>query len=351
MGLNPKLWNGKRVLVTGHTGFKGSWLTLILKELGAEVIGLALPPEGPRSLYVDAGISHELLSETIQDIRDEFAVRRAIEGMDPDYVFHLAAQAYVGRSLRDPLESIATNVIGTANVLKPALASKTVLGVTIITTDKVYENLGAKDPFRETDKLGGLDPYSASKAASEIIVASMSATCNALKIPVTTVRAGNVIGGGDWGEERLVPDLVRALNGNSKLIIRNPNATRPWQFVLDCLYGYLLVAQSHLEERGDVPNSVNFGPDESLSVTELVRLFEAAFGRKIELEESKSTFPESEWLRLDSSLARAYFGWESSISAAQAVSQTANWYSKFESGVDAKELMRAEILKYKVGKW
>ena len=351
MGLNPKLWNGKRVLVTGHTGFKGSWLTLILKELGAEVIGLALPPEGPRSLYVDAGISHELLSETIQDIRDEFAVRRAIEGMDPDYVFHLAAQAYVRRSLRDPLESIATNVIGTANVLKPALASKAVLGVTIITTDKVYENLGAKEPFRETDKLGGLDPYSASKAASEIIVASMSATCNALKIPVTTVRAGNVIGGGDWGEERLVPDLVRALNGNSKLIIRNPNATRPWQFVLDCLYGYLLVAQSHMEERGDVPNSVNFGPDESLSVTELVRLFEAAFGRKIELEASKSTFPESEWLRLDSSLARAYFGWKSSFSAAQAVSQTANWYSKFESGVDAKELMGAEILKYKVGKW
>jgi CDP-glucose 4,6-dehydratase len=351
VGLNPKLWNGKRVLVTGHTGFKGSWLTLILKELGAEVIGLALPPEGPRSLYVDAGISHELLSETIQDIRDEFAVRRAIEGMDPDYVFHLAAQAYVRRSLRDPLESIATNVIGTANVLKPAIASKAVLGVTIITTDKVYENLGAKEPFRETDKLGGLDPYSASKAASEIIVASMSATCNALKIPVTTVRAGNVIGGGDWGEERLVPDLVRALNGNSKLIIRNPNATRPWQFVLDCLYGYLLVAQSHMEEGGDVPNSVNFGPDESLSVTELVRLFEAAFGRTIELEESKSTFPESEWLRLDSSLARAYFGWESSFSAAQAVSQTANWYSKFESGVDAKELMRAEILKYKVGKW
>ena len=351
MGLNPKLWNGKRVLVTGHTGFKGSWLTLILKELGAEVIGLALPPEGPRSLYVDAGISHELLSETIQDIRDEFAVRRAIERMDPDYVFHLAAQAYVRRSLRDPLESIATNVIGTANVLKPALASKAVLGVTIITTDKVYENLGAKEPFRETDKLGGLDPYSASKAASEIIVASMSATCNALKIPVTTVRAGNVIGGGDWGEERLVPDLVRALNGNSNLIIRNPNATRPWQFVLDCLYGYLLVAQSHMEEKSDVPNSVNFGPDESLSVTELVRLFEAAFGRKIELGESKSTFPESEWLRLDSSLARAYFGWESSFSAAQAVSQTAKWYSKFESGVDAKELMRAEILKYKVGKW
>jgi CDP-glucose 4,6-dehydratase len=179
----------------------------------------------------------------------------------------------------------------------------------------------------------------------------MSATCNSLKIPVTTVRAGNVIGGGDWGEERLVPDLVRALNKNSKLVIRNPNATRPWQFVLDCLYGYLLVAQSHMEEKSDFPNSVNFGPDESLSVTELVRLFEAAFGRKIELEVSKSTFPESEWLRLDSSLARAYFGWESSFSAAQAVSHTAHWYSKFESGVNAKELMRAEILKYKVGKW
>jgi CDP-glucose 4,6-dehydratase len=199
--------------------------------------------------------------------------------------------------------------------------------------------------------LGGKDPYSASKAAAEIIVASLSGTCNPFSIPVTTVRAGNVIGGGDWGEERLVPDLVRAFNANSKLVIRNPNATRPWQYVLDCLYGYLLVAQSHMEEKVDTPNSVNFGPNESLSVINLISLFEVAFSKKIEFDVSESHLPESEWLALDSGLARAYFGWESSLSAAQAIKQTADWYSKFESGSDAKELMISEILKYKVGKW
>jgi len=351
VGLNPKLWNGKRVLVTGHTGFKGSWLTLFLKELGADVVGLALPPEGSQSLYLDAGISKELFSETFQDIRDEMGVNSAVEGIHIDYVFHLAAQAYVRRSLRNPLESIATNVIGTANVLKPSLASKTVLGVTVITTDKVYENLGLKEPFKENYKLGGKDPYSASKAAAEIIVAALNATCNPHGIPVTTVRAGNVIGGGDWGEERLVPDLVRALNANSKLIIRNPGATRPWQYVLDCLYGYLLVAESHMEKKRNTPNSVNFGPDESLSVIDLISLFEVAFAKKIEFDVSESPLPESEWLALDSGLARKYFGWESSLSASQAINQTANWYSKFQSGEDAKELMISEILKYKVDKW
>lgn len=351
MGLNPKLWIGKRVLVTGHTGFKGSWLTLFLKELGAEVVGLALPPTGSRSLYLDAEITGDLFYETFQDIRDEIGVNRALQGIHFDYVFHLAAQAYVRRSLREPLESIATNVIGTANVLKSSLDSKTVMGVTVITTDKVYENLGRKQPFRENSKLGGKDPYSASKAAAEIIVASLSGTCNPFGIPVTTVRAGNVIGGGDWGEERLVPDLVRALNSNSKLVIRNPNATRPWQYVLDCLYGYLLVAQSHMEERGDIPNSVNIGPDESLPVIDLIRLFEVAFGKKIEFDVSESRLPESEWLALDSEVARAYYGWKSSLSAAQAIKQTADWYSKFESGANAKELMISEILKYKVGRW
>lgn len=351
MGLIPKLWNGKRVLVTGHTGFKGSWLTLILKDLGAEVVGLALPPERPHSLYLEAGIGDELYSETFQDIRDEIGVNSALQGIHIDYVFHLAAQAYVRRSLRAPYESIATNVIGTANVMKTSLASETVMGVTVITTDKVYENLSVQKPFKENDKLGGKDPYSASKAAAEIIVASLSSTCNPLQIPVTTVRAGNVIGGGDWGGERLVPDLVRALNANSKLVIRNPNATRPWQYVLDCLYGYLLVAQSHIEQKRDTPNSVNFGPDESLSVIDLIALFEIAFGKKIEFDISESPLPENEWLALDSNLARRFFGWGPSLSAAEAVSQTADWYSKFESGGDAKELMISEILKYKVGKW
>ena len=351
MGLNPKIWSGKRVLVTGHTGFKGAWLTLLLKDLGAEVIGISLSPEGPQSLYVDARIEKDINSEIIQDIRDEIAVERAIRESNVDYVFHLAAQAYVRRSVRSPLESFTTNVLGTANVLISALTSTSVSGITIVTTDKVYENLGANLPFKESDKLGGQDPYSASKAAAELVVSSIRFSNNPRNIPVTTVRAGNVVGGGDWGEERLVPDLVRALRSNHPLVIRYEGATRPWQYVLDCLFGYLLVAQSHFETRENVPNNVNFGPEESLSVMELVHLFESAFGKKLVKEVVKSPIIESSWLSLDSSLARQYFGWKTSLSPEQSVMQTAEWYLKFSSGEDAKRLMLAEISKYKVGKW
>jgi CDP-glucose 4,6-dehydratase len=351
MGLNPKLWSGKRVLVTGHTGFKGAWLTLLLKDLGADVIGFSLPPENPQSLYIDGAITEEVCLEFLKDIRDENAVEGAIQDSNIDYVFHLAAQAYVRRSVRNPLESISTNVVGTANVLISALASKSVAGVTIVTTDKVYENLGANLPFKELDKLGGQDPYSASKAGAELVVSSIRFSNNPRNIPVTTVRAGNVVGGGDWGEERLVPDLVRALRSNLPLLIRNGGATRPWQYVLDCLFGYLLVAQSHLEKKENVPNKVNFGPEESLSVMELVNLFESAFGKKIVKEIVKSPIIESSWLSLDSRLAHQYFGWKTSLSPEQSVMQTAEWYLKFSNGEDAKSLMLAEISKYKVGKW
>jgi CDP-glucose 4,6-dehydratase len=351
VGLNPKLWKDKRVLVTGHTGFKGAWLTLLLKDLGAEVVGISLPPEGPQSLYFDGKIKEEVCLEFLQDIRDEKAIEDAIQASNIDYVFHLAAQAYVRRSVRNPLESISTNVVGTANVMISSLTSESVLGLTIVTTDKVYENLGENLPFKESDKLGGQDPYSASKAAAEHVISAISVSCNPLKIPITSVRAGNVIGGGDWGEERLVPDLVRTLETKTELVIRNPKATRPWQYVLDCLYGYLLVAQSHLEAKSDVPESVNFGPNESLTVMELHSLFEASFGKKINLEITLSDIPESECLTLDSGLASTYFGWKTSLSPAQAVSQTADWYSKFANGEDAKKLMRMEIAKYKVNKW
>ena len=351
MALNPRLWDGKRVLVTGHTGFKGSWLSLLLKDLGASVIGISLPPHSQASLYLEAGIGDELNSEFFQDIRDEKQVERIISESGIDYVFHLAAQAFVRRSLRNPLESITTNVSGTANILKSSLTSKVVSGLTIVTTDKVYENLGSNLPFKESDKLGGQDPYSASKAAAEIIVASMSASNNPMRKPVTTVRAGNVIGGGDWGEERLIPDLIRSINSNSNLLIRNPNSTRPWQHVLDCLHGYLQVAESHLEHKANIPSSVNFGPDESLSVTELISLFEEAFEIKIPYKIVESLMPESTSLKLDSSVAKEYFGWRTTLSSVQAVKQTANWYSKFRRGVDANELMHSELSAYKVGKW
>lgn len=349
--MNPENWNGKQVLVTGHTGFKGSWLTLLLQDLGAQVIGLSLPPAEPQSLYVDARIGHEVKAEFFQDIRDEVAIKKVLQTSDIDYVFHLAAQAYVRKSVRNPIECISTNVTGTANVLISSLARESVLGVTVVTTDKVYENLGTIVPFKENDKLGGRDPYSASKAAAEHITAAISFSNNPFAIPVTTVRAGNVIGGGDWGEERLIPDLVRALKTNSSLLIRNPNATRPWQHVLDCLYGYLLVAESHLNATSDIPKSVNFGPIESLSVIELVSLFQEAFQRKIDYEFLKSDIPESDWLTLDSSLAHKSYGWHASFSPDTAVQQIAGWYSKFENGEDAQELIRTAISEYKIGKW
>lgn len=349
--MNPEIWHGKRVLVTGHTGFKGSWLTLLLQDLGAQVVGLSLPPTEPQSLYVDARIGNEVKAEFFQDIRDEVAIKKVLQTSDIDYVFHLAAQAYVRKSVRNPIECISTNVTGTANVLISSLSRESVLGVTIVTTDKVYENLGAKVPFKENDKLGGRDPYSASKAAAEHITAAISSSNNPFAIPVTTVRAGNVIGGGDWGEERLIPDLVRALKTNSSLSIRNPHATRPWQHVLDCLYGYLLVAQSHLDAKLDIPKSVNFGPTETLSVIEIAHLFEDAFERKIDFEFLKSDITESEWLALDSSLALTYYGWQASFSQKTAVRQTAGWYSNFENSGNAQELMHEAISTYKVGKW
>ena len=351
MDINVELWRNKRVLVTGHTGFKGSWLVFWLRELGAEIVGLSLPaPESGPSLYTDAGIRNLVSSEYFLDIRDEFGVKKVIQESKPDYVFHLAAQAFVPRSLKYPSESITTNIVGTANVLLASLSLDSIRGITIATTDKVYQNIGNHEPFKEIDRLGSKDPYSASKAAAELVVASVSSTCNPNKIPVTTVRAGNVIGGGDWGEDRLVPDLVTALETNQTLNLRNPSAIRPWQYVLDCLYGYLLMAQSHLEKRISMPTSINFGPNQSLSVEELIRVFEIAFMKKVKFMILPATINEADWLLLDSHLAENYLGWKPSLSIEEAINQTAQWYLKFIGGMSATDLMLEEITKYRGGK-
>ena len=351
LGISAELWRGKRILITGHTGFKGSWLALLLKELGVEVIGLSMPPKQPQSLFSQARINSVMTHDYFVDIRDAAKVEKIFQHLNIDYVFHLAAQAFVRNSIQNPLESITTNVTGTANILIASLASKTVLGVTNVTTDKVYENFEAREPFKESDRLGGNNPYSASKAAVELISTSLTYSCNPRNIPVTMVRAGNVIGGGDWGEDRLVPDLVRSLYSNSKLLIRNPNATRPWQHVLDCLYGYMLVAQSHFEGKNDGPRAINFGPGKSMAVMELIRHFEVAFDRRAAIEISKSNIPENNWLELNSQLANDYLGWQTSFSTLVAVTQTAEWYSRFERGKDAQEMMREEIEKFKLDKW
>jgi CDP-glucose 4,6-dehydratase len=347
--INPNLWSGKRVLVTGHTGFKGSWLVFWLRELGAEIIGLALPPQDSRpSLYSDARIRSLVSREYFLDIRDDIGVQKAIQESKPDYVFHLAAQAFVRRSLKNPSESFTTNIVGTSNVLLASLLLHNLKGVTIATTDKVYQNTGIHKPFQETDRLGSKDPYSASKAAAELVVASLASTCNPHFIPVTTVRAGNVIGGGDWGEDRLVPDLVTALNSNKPLIVRSPNATRPWQYILDCLRGYILIAQAHLECKSNIPVSINFGPANSLSVTKLISVFEETFGRKIDIIVSEPNLDEANQLELNSKLALDYLSWSSSFSSETAIALTAAWYLKFLTGSVALDLMSKELENYKV---
>jgi CDP-glucose 4,6-dehydratase len=348
MDLNPDLWRGKRVLVTGHTGFKGSWLVFWLRDLGAEIIGLSLPPQDSgASLYLDAGINNLVSHEFFIDIRDEFGVQKVIQESKPDYVFHLAAQAFIRRSFKNPKETFTTNIVGTLNVLVSALSFEFIKGITIVTTDKVYENIGPHKPFREVDKLGNKDPYSASKAAAELVVASINSTCNSHCIPITTVRAGNVIGGGDWGENRLVPDLVMALSRNKTLSIRRPNATRPWQHILDCLRGYLLIGQVHLENSLEIPTSINFGPSRSLSVTTLIDIFERVFGNKIQYMITNSNFAEASQLELDSKLALDFLGWSTIFSPETAIELTASWYSKFLNGSDALELMSIEIENFK----
>lgn len=347
MDLNPELWRNRRVLVTGHTGFKGSWLVFWLSQFGAEVIGVSLPvPELQCSLYSDAKISKLLSKEYFLDIRNEILVQDAMKESKADYVFHLAAQAIVSRSIEYPNESVTTNVIGTSNVLLAALSLNSVIGMTIATTDKVYQNIDNDKPFRETDALGGKDPYSASKAAAEIVVASLASICNPRKIPITTVRAGNVIGGGDWGKDRLVPDLVNALSSNRTMMIRNINATRPWQHILDCLRGYLLIAQSHLVSSINSPKSINFGPNESLSVKQLINIFESSFGRSANYKVSESSFNEAQYLKLNSELAFSYLNWSPFYKSAEAISKTAKWYLDFLYGNNALELMTQELLQY-----
>jgi CDP-glucose 4,6-dehydratase len=346
MGLKPELWNNKTVLITGHTGFKGSWLTALLTRLGAKVVGLSLEATGMNSLYKDGNVATMLSSEHIGDVRDFSFVSNVFEDHQIDYVFHLAAQALVRDSVRNPLESITTNVVGTSNVLLSALQSKTVIGITLVTTDKVYKNHEWLWPYRESDQLGGSDPYSASKAASELIIHAIDVSNNPRNVPIATARAGNVIGGGDWGQERLVPDLVRAIAESKVLQIRNPLASRPWQHILDCLTGYLLLGQAHLERRKDVPKSLNFGPKISMNVLNLVDLFNSHLDVKCEVNISKSQLREHGRLALDSHLSEEYLGWLPLYSIEESVARTALWYRNFLSGIDSKTLIEDEIDAY-----
>lgn len=318
---------GRRVLVTGHTGFKGSWLCLWLHMLGSEVVGLALDPPSEPSHW---GLLKLSIKDRRIDIRDEAAVRRVFAAERPEIVFHLAAQPLVRRSYSEPVATWATNVMGAVHVLEAVRHTPDVRAVVVVTTDKCYENREWPWAYRERDRLGGHDPYSASKAGVELVAASYrTAFMQRPSAPlVATARGGNVIGGGDWSEDRLIPDLVRSVVAQEPLVVRSPRAMRPWQHVLDCLSGYLLLGQRLLVGDGACADAWNFGPDgDGNHTVEQVLQDLARTWPQLRWQVASSPQPhEAGLLQLDSAKAKMHLGWRPVWDLEKAICHTANWY-------------------------
>ena len=336
-------WRGRRVLLSGHTGFKGAWLALWLHRLGAEVTGLALEPL-PRSLYAAACVEGVLASRLV-DVRDAAAVARVVREARPEVVFHLAAQALVRAGYRDPIATHATNVMGTAHVLDALRDLPEVRVAVVVTTDKVYRDAAWPYPYREDDALGGHDPYSASKAAAELVAASYrDAFLAAQGVALATARAGNVIGGGDWSEDRLIPDAVRAWESGQVLRLRRPQAVRPWQHVLDPLAGYLCLAEALWRQPG-LAGAWNFGPrtDEAASVAEVVVLARQAYGAGEWQADADAGPHETHWLALEVAKARRTLGVAARWPLAEAVGRTMRWYRRLAEGADARALCAADL--------
>lgn len=341
---NGSFWRDKRVLLTGHTGFKGSWLAIWLHRLGAKVTGISLPPATVPNLYGEAKVG-ALCQSHFCDIRDARALTTLIQAARPEIVFHLAAQPLVRASYGEPSATFATNVMGTVHVLD-ALRGTGARVAVMVTTDKVYRDGESPLPHREDDPLGGHDPYSASKAACEIVIASYrDAFLLAQGLAVASARAGNVIGGGDWSDDRVIPDAVRAWQAGRPLQVRRPQAVRPWQHVLEPLYGYLILAQ-RLWEQPVLAAAYNFGPEttDAVSVRDLVELARVAYGEGEARYGDGSEGPhEVAWLALNSAKARNLLGVSPALTLAQAVRRTMAWYRAHNMGAEARQLCEADI--------
>ncbi|MBV9975701.1 MAG: CDP-glucose 4,6-dehydratase [Hyphomicrobiales bacterium] len=342
---------GFRTLVTGHTGFKGSWLCSWLKQDGAEVAGLALAPEpnGQPNLFEAANVGKGMRS-SLGDIRAFELVEREFQEFQPEVVFHLAAQPLVRRSYRDPLTTFSTNVMGTAHVLEAARRCGSVRAIVCVTTDKVYDDKEWVWGYREDDPLGGADPYSASKAAAEIVAGSYRRALLPLddhRIALATARGGNVVGGGDWSEDRLVPDIVRFINAGEPIVLRNPRAIRPWQHVLELLAGYLTLAHRLLNDPAQASDAWNFGPgpDNEVDVEHLARSFAQAYGdSRARIEVVPSPLKESHSLKLDIAKSKMLLGWRPRLDFARTIGLTAEWYRGFHrEGLPASDLLSQQI--------
>ncbi len=355
-------WRGRRVFVTGHTGFKGGWLAHWLHALGAHVYGYALPPSTKPNLFEVAGVAALCAQHTLADVRDAAALQAALHAAQPELVLHLAAQPLVRASYHEPLETFSTNVMGTANLLEATRCCASVRAVVIVTTDKCYQEQTGEHtggwpwPYRETDPLGGHDPYSASKACTELVAASYRSAFQFTErgVGLATVRAGNVIGGGDWTPERLVPDLLAAFSAGQAVTLRSPHAVRPWQHVLEPLAGYLLLAERLLAEPARFASSWNFGPDAAqcqpvLALVNGLQALARADGIAVpeaRIEAPPAALHEAAALRLDASKAQQQLGWQGRLSLAQALALSWQWHAAWRAGADMAACTQAQIASF-----
>ncbi len=348
LGVDPGFWAQRTVVVTGHTGFKGAWLSLWLASMGARVIGLSdEAPESP-ALFAAAQVADDLHADLRVDVRERERVAAAIADADADVVLHLAAQPYVRRSYAEPVETYATNVMGTAHVLDAVRHSGSVRSVVVVTSDKCYDDRGRNRPYTEDDPMGGHDPYSSSKGAAELVTDAYRRSY--FREPgaarVGSARAGNVIGGGDWGEDRLVPDIMRAALAGTPIPIRRPEAVRPWQHVLDPLAGYLMLAQALFEEQPDADTGFNFGPDPdgAQAVRTIVDRLTVLWPDDLRWKLDERLSPhEAHFLTLDSARARELLGWRPRWALDQALDTIVEWFLAYRDGGDVRATTLGQI--------
>jgi len=343
-----KFWLNKKVLITGHTGFKGSWLYYWLNKLGAEVSGIALSPDISPNLFESLRLD-QLGASHILDIRDGKKLAKLLRITNPEIVFHLAAQPLVKVGYQNPIKTFDTNVMGTVNLLDGLRDLPKLKTMVMVTTDKVYKNNGNNSAYSESDELGSYDPYSASKAASELVIKSYAESFFAPHIAVSSARAGNVIGGGDWAADRIIPDAIRAWSSKKVLAIRNPEYIRPWQHVLEPLYGYLKIAEKTYSS-SILAGSYNIGPNplKITNVHQLIKMAQKAYGSgEIVINRDPSSFLESPSLILNIEKLHSTFGIFSVLSVNQSVEMTINWYKQFALGSSASKLCENDIIFFK----
>lgn len=349
MPVDRKFWQGKRVLLTGHTGFKGGWLSLWLESMGAELCGIALDPPTSPSLFVEARVSQGMRSEIV-DIRDEVNVRRLFQDFCPEIVIHMAAQPLVRFSYDEPVSTYATNVMGTVHVLEAARQTASVRAIVNVTTDKCYENREWEWGYRENERMGGYDPYSSSKGCSELVTnAYRNSFFSQSGVGLASARAGNVIGGGDWALDRLVPDTLRAIEKNIPVSIRNPLAIRPWQHVLEPLSGYLVLAQKLYEDANSFSGGWNFGPldEDAKSVQWIVEEMVESWGQGASWIHDQATHPhEANYLKLDISKARQRLQWHPNWTLSIALEKIIEWHKAWLSHEDMRNFCLDQIKQY-----